>query len=83
LFFVLGYKQGHRVTDALTISKETAATLDQTVRSERKRLLDFIRKRVRNQSDAEDILQDVFSSIGIESAGPILFRLPTTIRLHR
>jgi RNA polymerase sigma factor (sigma-70 family) len=60
LFFVLGYKQGHRVTDALTISKETAATLDQTVRSERKRLLDFIRKRVRNQSDAEDILQDVF-----------------------
>ena len=48
------------MTDALTISKETAATLDQTVRSERKRLLDFIRKRVRNQSDAEDILQDVF-----------------------
>jgi len=48
------------VTDALTISKATAATLDRTVRSERKRLLDFIRKRVRNQSDAEDILQDVF-----------------------
>jgi len=48
------------LTDALTISKEAAATLDQTVRSERKRLLDFIRKRVRNQSDAEDILQDVF-----------------------
>ncbi len=48
------------MTDALTISEEAAATLDHTVRSERKRLLDFIRKRVRNQSDAEDILQDVF-----------------------
>ena len=48
------------MTDALTISKNNAATLDHAVRSERKRLLDFIRKRVRNQSDAEDILQDVF-----------------------
>ena len=46
--------------DALTIPENTAATLDQTMRSERKRLLDFIRKRVRNQADAEDILQDVF-----------------------
>ncbi len=48
------------MTDALTIPKEAAATIDHTVRSERKRLLDFIRKRVRNQTDAEDILQDVF-----------------------
>ncbi len=48
------------MTDALTISKNNAATLDHAVRSERQRLLDFIRKRVRNQSDAEDILQDVF-----------------------
>jgi RNA polymerase sigma factor (sigma-70 family) len=36
------------------------ATIEQTVRSERKRLLDFIRRRVHNESDAEDILQDVF-----------------------
>ncbi|MGA7160322.1 MAG: RNA polymerase sigma factor [Bacteroidota bacterium] len=48
------------MTEALTVSKDAAAALDRTVRSERKRLLDFIRKRVRNQSDAEDILQDVF-----------------------
>ena len=53
------------MSDALTISKETATTLDQTVRSERKRLLDFIRKRVRNQSDAEDILQDVFYQLAM------------------
>jgi len=31
-----------------------------TVERERKRLLDFIRKRVPTQEDAEDILQDVF-----------------------
>lgn len=48
------------VSEALTITKETALELDRTMRSERKRLLDFIRRRVRNQSDAEDILQDVF-----------------------
>lgn len=31
-----------------------------TVQKERKRLLDFIRKRVPTQEDAEDVLQDVF-----------------------
>ena len=46
--------------EALTIPESTVATFDRTMRSERKRLLDFIRKRVRNQADAEDILQDVF-----------------------
>lgn len=46
--------------EALTIPKNAVAVLDQTMRSERKRLLDFIRRRVRNQADAEDILQDVF-----------------------
>lgn len=35
------------------------ASITQTVRTERKRLLDFIRRRVRNNADAEDILQDV------------------------
>ena len=49
--------------NALTISKDTTAVLDHTVRTERKRRLDFIRKRVRNQSDAEDILQDVFEQL--------------------
>ena len=48
------------MSEALTITKDSAAELDRAMRSERKRLLDFIRRRVRNQSDAEDILQDVF-----------------------
>ena len=34
--------------------------LEQAVRSERGRLLAYIRKRIRNEHDAEDILQDVF-----------------------
>ena len=34
--------------------------LDETVSTERKRLFDFIRRRVRTEEDAEDILQDVF-----------------------
>ncbi len=34
--------------------------LDEAVRSERPRLLNFIRARVRNEADVEDILQDVF-----------------------
>ena len=58
--YVYGIKQGQTLLEALTITKENAVELDRTMRSERKRLLDFIRKRVRNQSDAEDILQDVF-----------------------
>ncbi len=37
-----------------------ADKLESTVRSERGRLFDFIRRRVRNEEDAEDILQDVF-----------------------
>ena len=36
------------------------ASIAQTVKQERKRLGDFVRRRVRNQADAEDILQDVF-----------------------
>lgn len=39
---------------------DQAASIEQTVRTERKRLFDFIQKRVRNEADAEDILQDVF-----------------------
>ncbi|MBK9729957.1 MAG: RNA polymerase sigma factor [Chitinophagaceae bacterium] len=34
--------------------------IQETVRKERKRLLDFIRQRVNSEEDAEDILQDVF-----------------------
>ncbi len=34
--------------------------VNRTANKERARLLDFIRRRVRNESDAEDIVQDVF-----------------------
>jgi RNA polymerase sigma factor (sigma-70 family) len=34
--------------------------VDHAVRAERRRLFDFIRRRVRSPEDAEDILQDVF-----------------------
>lgn len=36
-----------------------AATLDDTVTAHRGKLFDFIRRRIRNEQDAEDILQDV------------------------
>ncbi len=36
------------------------AIVERTIRTERKRLFDFIRSKVRSSADAEDILQDVF-----------------------
>ena len=36
------------------------ASAEAAVRNERRRLFDFIRRRVRTEEDAEDILQDVF-----------------------
>jgi RNA polymerase sigma factor (sigma-70 family) len=46
----------------MAITEQMAAARDeyirQTVQKERKKLLQFIRKRVRSQEDAEDILQD-------------------------
>lgn len=44
---------------AIDIGK-TAEKLESTVKNERRRLFDFIRRRVRSDEDAEDILQDVF-----------------------
>ncbi len=48
------------LVDALTLEKQSAAAAEATFRSERKRLFDFIRRRVRSEADAEDILADVF-----------------------
>ncbi len=42
------------------VSETRTATVNEAVRSQRSRLLDFIRRRVRTDEDAEDILQDVF-----------------------
>jgi len=48
-------------------------SLTATVLRERSRLMNFIRRRVRNQMDAEDILQEVLVSL-VEA-----FRLPTSV----
>ncbi|MGB2867948.1 MAG: RNA polymerase sigma factor [Bacteroidota bacterium] len=40
--------------------KDRDATIERTFREERSRLAEFIRRRVRTEEDAEDILQDVF-----------------------
>lgn len=40
--------------------RERNATIERAVGEQRKRLLEFIRHRVRTEEDAEDILQDVF-----------------------
>ncbi len=51
-------KNSIALTAALTREKE--AKIDQTIREERKRLFNFIKKRVSDNEEAEDILQDVF-----------------------
>jgi RNA polymerase sigma factor (sigma-70 family) len=50
------------LADAVTFENRSHATAaaDAAFRSERKRLFDFIRRRVRTEADAEDILGDVF-----------------------
>lgn len=45
---------------ALENQSQASAAADAAFRSERKRLFDFIRRRVRTEADAEDILADVF-----------------------
>ncbi len=43
--------------------RQRDAALTRTVHQERKRLSDFIRRRVGNEADAEDILQDVLAQL--------------------
>lgn len=45
---------------ALEKRPEVHLAAEQTFRTERKRLFDFIRRRVRTNEDAEDIMEDVF-----------------------
>jgi RNA polymerase sigma factor (sigma-70 family) len=42
---------------------DLALQIEQLFRSDRNKYLGFIRQRVRNQEDAEDILQDVFTNV--------------------
>jgi RNA polymerase sigma factor (sigma-70 family) len=53
------------VNEALSIDglKERENRLSEIIQRERQRLLNFIRKRVADVSDAEDIVQDVFSDL--------------------
>ena len=50
--------------DAIAIYAPMSPTrnerIKETVKKERGRLFDFIKRRVANEDDAEDILQDVF-----------------------
>ena len=50
------------MVNAIALTKQPAANAaaDKAFRSQRKRLFDFIRQRVRTEEDAEDILSDVF-----------------------
>jgi RNA polymerase sigma factor (sigma-70 family) len=50
------------LTEAVTLENQShaAAAADAAFRSDRRRLFDFIRRRVRTEADAEDILADVF-----------------------
>jgi RNA polymerase sigma factor (sigma-70 family) len=45
------------------MAAEQNRMLEETVKRERRRLLEFIRRRVPEPEDAEDILQDVFSEL--------------------
>lgn len=45
---------------AITMPEAQNESIQQVVNRERRRLLEFIRKRVPTQEDAEDVLQDVF-----------------------
>jgi len=47
----------------LTMEEQRNAVIRKAVTTERKRLGDFIRRRVRSDQDAEDILQDVFAQL--------------------
>jgi RNA polymerase sigma factor (sigma-70 family) len=67
--------------DWMTADQDQRIT--ETVRRERSRLRNFIRRRVRDEGEGEDILQDVFSELveayrlmkPIEQAGAWLFRV--------
>ena len=47
----------------MTTADLTVSEIEQTFRTERGKLLHFIRRRVRNEADVEDILQDVFHQL--------------------
>lgn len=59
--FVILIKMKQLALSSNIMALEQNERIQATVKQERKRLLNFIRQRVNNASDAEDILQDVLS----------------------
>lgn len=59
------HKDSSPLVNVIAAEKQSAAssTAEAAFRTERKRLLDFIRQRVRTEEDAEDILSDVFTQL--------------------
>lgn len=48
---------------ATTMAAEQNRLLEETIQRERRRLLEFIRKRIPQEEDPEDVLQDVFTEL--------------------
>jgi RNA polymerase sigma factor (sigma-70 family) len=71
-----------QMDDLLTVATENRR-ISEVIERERRRLLGFIRQRVEDEGDAEDILQDVFYELTeayrlmrpVEQAGAWLFRV--------
>ena len=64
----------------ITMAEQQKAVIENTVKKEKRRLFDFIRKRVKTEEDAQDILQDVFLQLAaslepIEKMTAWLFRV--------
>lgn len=78
--FVLPIYMEDRLTIALPMSATQKNNISNTIRSVSKRLLRFIKQRVRSTEDAEDILQDVFYQFAgntepIEQASAWLYKV--------
>src|SRR5438045_9801774 len=79
--------------NALTIERMTKQDqqISETIEREQARLRNFIRRRVDDESDADDILQDVFSELveayrlmqPIEQVGAWPFRVARNRIIHR
>lgn len=54
---------GSATTQLMEPAMDLAMQLEQLYRTDRKKLLGFIRQRVKTQEEAEDILQDVFANV--------------------
>jgi len=76
---------------SLGMTAERRATVTETINAYSKRLMGFIRRRVKSDADAEDVLQDVFQQLvghsePIEQVAAWLFRVARnkiTVRIRK